>query len=274
MSDPISDSALARAVAVVLLRAELRLGLPLSHAVATSERIPHILQAAQRGGLPGRLYELVWLVPQVDAPITAAVGKLDHGARQALVGLLQPELTSAWLPDPRNEPQCKAYYSHADLMLFGGQAGGGKSDLLAGTALTQHARSVIFRRQATELGDISERIIQLAGRDGWNGVDKILRRPDRIVELGHLEKPGSELTWMGGLGHDFIGFDEARSYKRQRSNSFLAGSGRPTPISAAARSLRRTRRRQTRGLGWLSGSRRGSTRVFRARRSAASCALR
>ena len=38
-----------------------------------------------------------------------------------------------WLPNPG--PQTDAYFSPADVLLFGGQAAGGKSDLLLGLAI-------------------------------------------------------------------------------------------------------------------------------------------
>jgi hypothetical protein len=52
----------------------------------------------------------------------------------------------AWIPDPQNEPQSLAYESDADVIGYGGAAGGGKSDLALGFAGTKHYRSVIFRR--------------------------------------------------------------------------------------------------------------------------------
>lgn len=129
--------------------------------------------------------------------------------------LIHEELTSLWLPEPTNIPQVQAAYSMADLMLYGGGAGGGKTDLLVGTALTSHTRSVIFRRQSVDLRGIEDRILELAGRDGWNGQDKILRRDGRVLELGHLEKPGAELSWQG-RPHDFIGFDEGAQLSRAK----------------------------------------------------------
>ena len=120
-----------------------------------------------------------------------------------------------WLPDPRNEPQLQAYYSEADLLLFGGAAGGGKTDLLCGTALNNHQNSVVFRKQSTDLRGIEERILALAGRDGWNGTLKTLRLDTKLIELGHLEKPGSEESWRG-RPHDFIGFDEGGQLSKQK----------------------------------------------------------
>ncbi len=54
-----------------------------------------------------------------------------------------------WIPNPG--PQTEAYFSPADVLLYGGQAAGGKTDLLGGLALMKHKRSLIMRRQYTEL---------------------------------------------------------------------------------------------------------------------------
>ncbi|HLH92081.1 MAG TPA: terminase [Xanthobacteraceae bacterium] len=147
--------------------------------------------------------------------LEAYVASLDETQKAQLDQLIAPELASIWLPEPDNKPQCEAYWSLADLLLFGGGAGGGKTDLLAGTALTQHRRAVIFRRQAVDLRGLEDRIIEIAGREGWNGADKILRRPPCVLELGHLQKPGAELSWQG-RPHDFFGFDEGAQIPRAK----------------------------------------------------------
>jgi hypothetical protein len=46
-----------------------------------------------------------------------------------------------WLPSPG--PQTDAFDCKADVLLYGGQGGGGKSDLGLGLAFTQHHRSLI-----------------------------------------------------------------------------------------------------------------------------------
>ena len=143
------------------------------------------------------------------------VASLDDTKKAELDRLIAPELTAKWLPDPRNEPQLQAYYSLADLLLFGGAAGGGKTDLLCGTALNCHQNSVVFRKQSTDLRGIEERLLQLAGRDGWNGTLKTLRLDSQLIELGHLEKPGSEESWRG-RPHDFIGFDEGAQLSKEK----------------------------------------------------------
>lgn len=123
-----------------------------------------------------------------------------------LDGLIEPELGAPWLPNAG--PQIAAYLSDADLLLYGGAAGGGKSDLLLGLALTRHRRSVIFRRAYVDLAGVEERLIEILGsREGWRSDKKSLRRDGRLLELGALEKPGAERSWQG-RPHDFIGFDE------------------------------------------------------------------
>jgi len=149
------------------------------------------------------------------ADLEKYVSSLSAEDKAQLDVMLAPELSALWLPEPQNEPQVAAYCSRADLLLYGGGAGGGKTDLLCGTALTNHRRSVIFRRLAVDLRGIEERLLELSGRDGWNGADKILRRDGRVIELGHLEKPGSEKSWQG-RPHDFIGFDEGAQLQRQK----------------------------------------------------------
>lgn len=124
----------------------------------------------------------------------------------ALDKIILPELQTAWLPQPG--PQTAAYDSSVDLLLYGGAAGGGKTDLLIGLAFTRHQRSVIFRAQYVDLRGVEERSQEiLGGRDGYNGADMVWRRDGRLVEFGAIAKPDAEKSWQG-RPHDFIGFDE------------------------------------------------------------------
>jgi hypothetical protein len=82
-----------------------------------------------------------------------------------------------WVPNPG--PQTDAYFCPADVLLYGGQGGGGKSDLGLGLAFTAHHRSLIMRRKYANLSALTERAIKINGsRDGFNGSPPPLLRTD------------------------------------------------------------------------------------------------
>lgn len=156
--------------------------------------------------------------PQDLAALERIVASLSPDQKADLDKALEAHLALPWKPE--SEPQRQALQSRADLLLYGGAAGGGKSDTILGIACTQQSRSVIFRRKFKDLRGLEERLIEIMGDDGYNRSDKVLRRADRIVEFGHLEAPGSEESWQG-IAHDFIGFDEGAQLSPYKINFVL-----------------------------------------------------
>ena len=77
------------------------------------------------------------------------VQSLSEEERESLTSLIASSTHSLWSPNPG--PQSQAYYSEADELFYGGAAGGGKSALIIGLALTKHQRSLILRRESTQL---------------------------------------------------------------------------------------------------------------------------
>lgn len=112
-----------------------------------------------------------------------------------------------WMP--QEGPQEAAYYSEADILFYGGAAGGGKTDLLLGLALTSQEHSIIFRREAVQLIGIEERMTAIVGtRKGYNSQDGLWRLPHgKVMELGSVKEPGDWIKYQG-RAHDAKLFDE------------------------------------------------------------------
>lgn len=143
-----------------------------------------------------------------------------------------------WRPAPG--PQSDAYESTAQVVGYGGAAGGGKTDLMLGTILTRHRRAIIFRREATQLQGIYDRFAELleGGRDGFNSQDKIWRPPSLPhlqIEFGSVPNSEDVLKYMG-RPHDFIGFDEA-NHLLESQVRFLMGWLRTTVQGQAVKAL-------------------------------------
>ena len=127
--------------------------------------------------------------------------------REALIALVTANGVPLWEPQPG--PQTMAYYSLADIVFYGGAAGGGKTDLLLGVAITAQEHSIIFRREAVQLIGIEERNTQILGtRVGYNSQTGVWRLPEgRVLELGSVKEPGDWVKYQG-RAHDAKLFDE------------------------------------------------------------------
>lgn len=129
-------------------------------------------------------------------------------ARRLLDGWTPP----IWLPFPG--PQTLAYHSPADQMFYGGGAGGGKSDLLLGLAITSHRRSLVLRREGTQLTEILNRANELCvGHGNHNGTTRTWSGlpGDRRIEFGGCEHLEDRQKYKG-RPHDLKGFDEGTDF--------------------------------------------------------------
>lgn len=110
---------------------------------------------------------------------------------------------------PQQGPQLLAYASKADILFYGGAAGGGKTDLLMGLCLTSQEHSIIFRREAVQLIGIEERMTKIVGaRNGYNSTTGVWRLPGgKVMELGSVKEPDDWMKYQG-RPHDGKFFDE------------------------------------------------------------------
>jgi hypothetical protein len=134
---------------------------------------------------------------------------------------LQPDEKKEKLWQPSPGAQSAAFNCQATVIGYGGQAGGGKTDLGLGLAATKHTRSVIFRRTFPQLRSIIERsreIFNPAGRDpGKDRYNESLHRwvleDGRIIEFESCQYE-KDREKQRGRPRDLYVFDEATEFAR------------------------------------------------------------
>jgi len=132
--------------------------------------------------------------------------------------------------------QSEAADSEAYIVGYGGAAGGGKSDLIAGLALTEHQRSCVFRREKTQTEGIIQRLTEILGTtNGYNSQKSIWRVDNRIIEFAGLDNPTDHQKWQG-RPHDFKAYDEVTE-QREFQVRFTMGWTRSNDPKQRCRNL-------------------------------------
>lgn len=118
-----------------------------------------------------------------------------------------------FIPSPG--PQSEAYFSEADVLLYGGSPGGGKTALEVGLALNCHKRSLIVRRNFVDLAGVLHTLDNILGKENSaiGGNRPVYRKPE-----------GGVIDFMG-LGEDIGG--------KQGNPHDLLCVGRGTPVLMA-----------------------------------------
>lgn len=150
---------------------------------------------------------------------------LSEDKYKAAINALSPEereefyLALAAMPiwRPQKGPQEMALSSSADIVGYGGSAGGGKTDLAIGAALTCHKKSIIFRPEYPQLADIERRAKEVTEgyRSGFNGQAHILTMPDGVtLEFGACSDEDQARKFRG-RPHDYKVFDEVTEFQEK-----------------------------------------------------------
>jgi hypothetical protein len=110
---------------------------------------------------------------------------------------------------PTPGPQYLAATSKADIIGFGGAAGGGKSMLVSGLALTEHKRSAIFRQFKNQTQKFVQDFGKILGdTTGYTSQHSAWKHEGRLIEFAGLEDPKDYEKWQG-RDHDLKAYDEA-----------------------------------------------------------------
>lgn len=104
-------------------------------------------------------------------------------------------------------PQTAAYLSKADILLFGGSPGGGKTALQCGLALNEHTRSLIVRREFVDLEGVLHTAQNIIGSNAGMTFGNRPKYKDssRSIEFIGL---GEDIGGKQGNPHDLICIDE------------------------------------------------------------------
>jgi len=130
-----------------------------------------------------------------------------------------------WMPHPDNHPQMSAYVSEADILYYGGAAGGGKSDLLLGLAVTDHRKAIIYRREYPQLRELIDRSYEVLQHSGakynqtntcWRGIPG-----RRALEFGAVQHEKDKEKFKG-RPHDLVAFDEIADFTESQFRFLIA----------------------------------------------------
>lgn len=179
------------------------------------------------------------MIPTDPAALDGLLARATPKERAEIAALLAADARACpWRPQPG--AQMRALENAADITGYGGAAGGGKSDLVAGLALTRHRRSLILRREKAQTDGIVQRIGEILGSTKGYAAQKSVWRvpaPDggRLIEFGGLDNPGDHHKWQG-RAHDLIAYDEVTEM-REAQVRFTMGWARTSDPGQRARVL-------------------------------------
>lgn len=162
--------------------------------------------------------------------VLAALNRLPPESRaQVTKDALEATKHLKWIPSPG--PQTLAYYSKADCILYGGEPGGGKSQLGLGLAFNCHERSLVMRRQYGDLDRLVEDALKIHGsRNGFNGSPppKLRVSDKQIIDFAAAHRVGDEQGQMG-KGRDLLFVDEATHFAEQQIRFLMGWNRTDTP---------------------------------------------
>ncbi|KAA3527057.1 terminase [Agrobacterium vitis] len=154
--------------------------------------------------------------------LEAVIARLTGEERKELERLAEAELQKAFLPNPG--PQTDALHSEADILLYGGQAGGGKTALEIGAWFESHHNGLILRREAVQLDGLIEFCKSIGEPNHGRfvgGNENVFKRNDGgRLKLAGLNQP-DDWRKHAGNAKDYLAFDEAGEFLKEQVFSLI-----------------------------------------------------
>lgn len=154
--------------------------------------------------------------------IEEVIGRLSSDDRKELEKLASAELAKPFLPNPG--PQASALESEADILLYGGAAGGGKSALEIGAWFDSHYSGLVLRREAVQLDGLIEFCKEVGDpRYGHfvGGNENTFKRSDGgRLKFAGLNQP-DDWRKHAGNARDYMAFDEAGEFLAEQVFSLI-----------------------------------------------------
>jgi hypothetical protein len=154
--------------------------------------------------------------------LIARVGAMGQDERAA-VAAMTAKATAHMPMVPNPGPQTEAYLSKADVLLYGGQAGGGKTLLELGWGINEADSGIIFRRERTQTDGLEKEGKKIIGESArFNGQDLEWTWPSgKTLKLAGMQ--GAE-DWKkhAGRERDYMGFDEGGEFLEAQVAQIIA----------------------------------------------------
>jgi len=161
----------------------------------------------------GALEEIIERLPHMSARERS---KITRSAKQATKNL-------AWLPNPGF--QTDTYFSEADEIGCGGEAGPGKTALAVGLALNEHQRSLLLRRKNSDVAGLVDEFEKfMKTRPEFDRYGSF-RYGTRRIRLGGCQHEGDKQKYKGDP-RDLIVFDQVEDFIESQY-TFIIGWNRP-----------------------------------------------
>ena len=178
-------------------------------------------------------------ISDIEGEITSEMLQVLSPDERAFVEqMIEMQKQKVWEPLPG--PQTLAFESDADVVGFGGAAGGGKTDLAIGKALSKHSSATFIRKESTQLLGIQKRLAEILGSwDGFSGSPPPTWEdagPRKVsIEFGSLANPGDEQKQQG-RPKDLLVLDEVTNLPEAPCR-FLMGWVRTTKAGQKCQTL-------------------------------------